>query len=324
MTMTVIDAPAPRLGGSGGGSQQAPAAVVMVRPHLFAPNLAECGDNTYMTAPRGDERAVAQAAYREVSIMADRLTDRGVRVHLFEDTGRLTPDSVFPNNWFSTHDDGALTLYPMKARNRRGERRTDIVDTLRGQYAVTHVRDYSAWEQAGQYLEGTGVLVLDHDTRVAYVCRSHRVNETLLRQFCSDHGYRAVVFDAVDRLGHPIYHTNVMMAVGTDVALVCLDAIASDLDRRTVRDELEAAGRHVISLTHEQVGEFAGNALEVRGSGAALLVMSSRGWRSLSRRSRSAVDSWVDVLTVDVPTIEHAGGSARCMMAGVHLPAIAS
>lgn len=305
-----------------GVSTQAPPAVVMVRPHLFAPNLADCGDNTYMSVPSGSEREVAQAAYAEVTTMAERLGDRGVRVHLFEDTGRLTPDSVFPNNWFTTHDDGTVTLYPMKARSRRGERRTDIVDALRESYAVSRVRDYSSWERAGRYLEGTGVLVLDHDTKVAYVCRSRRVNEGLLRRFCSDHGYRAVLFDAVDRLGHPIYHTNVMMAVGTDIALVCMDAIASDLDRRVVRDELEAAGRHVVTLTHEQVGEFAGNALEVRGASAPLLVMSARGWRSLRRREKAAVESWVDVLTVDVPTIEHSGGSARCMLAGVHLPPV--
>lgn len=305
-----------------GVSTQAPPAVVMVRPHLFAPNLADCGDNTYMSVPSGSEREVAQAAYAEVTTMAERLGDRGVRVHLFEDTGRLTPDSVFPNNWFTTHDDGTVTLYPMKARSRRGERRTDIVDALRESYAVSRVRDYSSWERAGRYLEGTGVLVLDHDSKVAYVCRSRRVNEGLLRRFCSDHGYRAVLFDAVDRLGHPIYHTNVMMAVGTDIALVCMDAIASDLDRRVVREELEAAGRHVVTLTHEQVGEFAGNALEVRGASAPLLVMSARGWRSLRRREKAAVESWVDVLTVDVPTIEHSGGSARCMLAGVHLPPV--
>lgn len=305
-----------------GVSTQAPPAVVMVRPHLFAPNLADCGDNTYMSVPSGSEREVAQAAYAEVTTMAERLGDRGVRVHLFEDTGRLTPDSVFPNNWFTTHDDGTVTLYPMKARSRRGERRTDIVDALRESYAVSRVRDYSSWERAGRYLEGTGVLVLDHDSKVAYVCRSRRVSEGLLRRFCSDHGYRAVLFDAVDRLGHPIYHTNVMMAVGTDIALVCMDAIASDLDRRVVREELEAAGRHVVTLTHEQVGEFAGNALEVRGASAPLLVMSARGWRSLRRREKAAVESWVDVLTVDVPTIEHSGGSARCMLAGVHLPPV--
>lgn len=292
----------------------------MIRPHRFTPNLAGSRDNTFLTSPGAGATQVARTAYAEVTAMAERLVDRGVEVHLFEDTGTDTPDSVFPNNWITTHDCGSVALYPMRARNRRAERRADIVAHLQSRYAVSGVRDYSSWERAGRYLEGTGVMVLDHRARVAYVCRSRRVSEMVLRRFCADHGYRAVVFDAVDRLGHPIYHTNVMMAVGTDLALVGLDAIASDLDRRIVREELEAAGRHVITLTQEQIASFAGNALEVRGSDGRILVISARGWRSLEPAQQEAVESWVEVLPVEIPTIEHAGGSARCMLAGIHLP----
>lgn len=294
--------------------------MVMIRPHRFTPNLAGSRDNSFLTTPAAGPTQVARTAYAEVTAMAGRLVDRGVEVHLFEDTGIDTPDSVFPNNWITTHECGSVALYPMRARNRRAERRADIVAHLESRYAVSAVRDYSSWERAGRYLEGTGVMVLDHRARVAYVCRSRRVSELVLRRFCADHGYRAVVFDAVDPLGHPIYHTNVMMAVGTDLALVGLDAIASDLDRRVVRDELEAAGRHVITLTQEQIASFAGNALEVRGSEGSVLVISARGWGSLARAQRAAVESWVDVLPVQIPTIEHAGGSARCMLAGIHLP----
>ncbi|HYN30141.1 MAG TPA: arginine deiminase-related protein [Dermatophilaceae bacterium] len=301
-------------------SVQAPASVVMVRPHHFAPDARLCRDNGFTTRAHGTASEVARAAHAEVSAMAERLAGAGVRVHLFEDASSATPDSVFPNNWFSTHDCGSLVLYPMRARTRRGERRRDVVDALAREYAVATVRDYSRAERTGRYLEGTGSMVLDHVARVAYVCRSRRVSAAVLRRFCADHGYRAVVVDAVDRAGRPIYHTNVMMSVGTDLALVCLEAVRDASARRALREELDGSGHEVVPLTLAQVGEFAGNALELTGSTDRVLVMSARGWASLDAAQRRVVGAHVDVLPVHVPTVEHAGGSARCMVAGVHLP----
>lgn len=299
---------------------QAPSAVVMVRPHHFTPNPQTLVDNEFMSVPDAPPDEVARAAYLEVTAMAGRLGAEGVEVHLVEDTGRATPDSVFPNNWFTTHHDGNLVLYPMRSPVRRWERRADVVGALYGHYAIGRTRDYSAWEEVGRYLEGTGAMVLDHLQRIAYVCRSRRADERLLELFCAEHGYRPVVFDATDRDGVAVYHTNVMMAVGTEVAIVALETVRDLTQRARLVHELEQSGRDVVSITEEQMGEFAGNALEVRARDHPLLVMSSRGWRSLDRGQRRRLEAAHAVLPVDVPTIEHAGGSARCMLAGIHAP----
>lgn len=306
--------------GAGEASRQAPAAVVMVRPHFFTPNPQALVDNGFMTVPGGDPDEVSRAAYREVTAMAERLQEEGVRVHLFEDLGRRTPDSVFPNNWFTTHPDGSLVLYPMRASVRRLERREDVVRDVCATYEVSRTRDYSLWEEIDCYLEGTGVMVLDHVHRIAYVCRSGRADEQLLDLFCVEQGYRPVVFDATDRHGVPIYHTNVMMSVGEQVAIVALETVRDPAQRERLVRELELSGRTVVPITEEQVGEFAGNALEVRAGNHPVLVMSARGWRSLRPRQQRVLESAHAVLPVEVPTIEHAGGSARCMLAGIHAP----
>ncbi len=308
------------LADSGPARAQAPAAVVMVRPHHYRFNAADCTDNAFLVAPTLPADALARAAHDEITAMAAALTARGVRVHLFDDRGTDTPDSVFPNNWFSTHGDGTVVLYPMRAASRRRERRTDIVETLRAEYAVTRVLDLSAAEQRGAFLEGTGALVLDHRERSAFVARSQRTDEGVLGRFCDEIGYVPVLFDAYGPDGAPIYHTNVMMNVGTDLALVCLDAIDAPRDRVRVRTLLEVSGRTVVPIDAGQMGEFAGNALEVTGRHGGLLVMSTRGWESLHASQRAAVEARVEVLPVSIPAVEHSGGSARCTLAGVHLP----
>lgn len=316
-----VDSPTRAAAPAGGPlGLQAPASVLMVRPHHFTPNPQTRVDNGFMSAPTGAPSEVARAAYLEVSVMAERLEQAGVDVHLVEDTGFATPDSVFPNNWFTTHHDGTLVLYPMRAPARRWERRPDIVAGVYERFQITRTRDYSTWEEVGRYLEGTGVLVLDHVDRIAYVCRSGRTDDRLLDVFCADQGYRPVAFDATDRAGVPVYHTNVMMAVGTTVAIVALETVRELTQRARLVHELEQSGREVVSITEEQLANFAGNALEVRAGEEPLLVMSSRGWRSLDRAQQRRLDAAHAVLPVDVPTIEHAGGSARCMLAGIHAP----
>ncbi len=300
-------------------TRHAPRAVVMVRPHHFVPNPQTRVDNAYQTVPTESAREVARAAYDEVTTMALALEDAGVKVHVYDDTGTSTPDSVFPNNWFSTEATGAITVFPMHSPNRRGERRADIVDDLSRRYRVSRVLDYSAYERDGVFLEGTGAMVLDHRTRRAYACRSHRMSEPLMRRFCAEFSYEPVVFDAFDDQGVPIYHTNVLMSVGTSTALVGLDAIPSPAERERVRLELESTGREVIALTRTQVAEFAGNALEVTTPSGNLLVMSARGVASLTKAQRATLEAATPILPVRIPTIEHAGGSARCMLAGIHL-----
>ncbi|ROS75384.1 citrulline utilization hydrolase CtlX [Cellulomonas sp. PhB143] len=301
-------------------SAQAPSAVVLVRPHRFSPNPATTTDNAFQsTDPTRDAAALAADAYAEATGVADALRATGVRVHVFEDTDDHRPDAVFPNNWFSTHAGGRVALYPMYSPSRRTERRADVVDLLARTYRVQEVVDYSPLEHDDVFLEGTGAMVLDHLDRVAYTARSHRANPDALFRFCSQFGYEPLVVDAADGDGTPIYHTNVLMCIATDVALVGLDLITAPAQRRLVAERLRASGRRVVALDERQVREFAGNAIEVRGRRGRVLVMSTRAAASLTAPQRRAIERTTPILALDIPTIELAGGSVRCMVAGIHL-----
>ncbi len=302
-------------------SIQSPAAVVMVRPHHFTPNPQTAADNAFQrtgsdTAPD----ALAQAAYREVSAAAATLRAQGVRVHLFEDTqaGR-TPDAVFPNNWFSTHAGGHIALYPMYSPNRRLERRQDVIELLKAEYRVQDVIDYSGLEPDGLFLEGTGAMVLDHVARIAYTARSNRANAIALERFATHFNYEPMAFDAVDAAGQAVYHTNVLMCVATDFALVGMELIADAARRAEVRSRLLESGRTLIELSAGQIGEFAGNALELSGSAGRILALSARALRSLRPQQIETMERSVRLVPLEVPTIELAGGSVRCMLAGIHL-----
>lgn len=300
---------------------QAPDAVLMVRPHHFVPNPATISDNLFQErSPISASPELADAAFREVTAMVTRLREAGVRVYLFDDESSDTPDSVFPNNWLSTHPDGRVALYPMYAPNRRAERRVDIVHALRADFQVNGVHDYSVLEDDCLYLEGTGSMVLDHVQRIAYVARSFRSHDRAADMVCRDLGYEPVIFSSLDSRGTPIYHTNVMMSVGSTVALVALDSFERRAERDAVEARLTASGRVVVPLTQDQVDEFAGNTIELRGEAGPCLVLSTRAHDSLTTEQRALLSEHVTLLTVHVPTIELAGGSVRCMVAGIHLP----
>lgn len=301
-------------------SAQAPAAVVMVRPHCFRSNPDTMRDNTFQHASTTDDaQGVATAAYQEVSAMAEQLEKAGIRVHLFEDPSEQTPDSVFPNNWFSTHAGGHVAIYPMCAPSRQKERRWDIIDLLKTSYRVQDVIDYSGLEQDQVYLEGTGAMVLDHIDRVAYVARSSRADPLALERFCTHFNFEPMVFDATDAAGQPIYHTNVLMCIGTDFAMAGFDMIGNVARREDIKTRLIENGRILIHLSIRQIGEFAGNAIELQGANRRVLALSSRALRALDASQIKALESSVDLLPLNVPTIELAGGSVRCMLAGVHL-----
>jgi hypothetical protein len=303
-----------------GLSVQAPRAVVLIRPHSFQPNPHTRDDNCFQGY---DERRtpgqIAAAAYTEATRVAERLTEAGVRVHLFEDETVSTPDSVFPNNWFSTHSGGRVAVYPMYSPSRQRERRSDVVEMLKAEYRVQEVIDYSGLERDGIYLEGTGAMVVDHIDRVVYAARSNRTNEVALERFCTQFNYEPMLFDAVDSTGRPIYHTNVLMCIGTEFAMIGLSAITNPTRRAQVRRRIEETGRTVIDLTPAQVHEFAGNAIELTGSSGRVLAISSRAMMALSPSQLSVIEASATPLAADVPTIELAGGSVRCMIAGVHL-----
>lgn len=301
-------------------SPQAPAAVVMVRPHAFRSNPDTMGDNAFQqSSPQDANAAIANAAFEEVTVMARTLQEAGVTVHLFEDASDRTPDSVFPNNWFSTHAGGHVAIFPMAAPNRQLERRWDIIDLLKRHYRVQDVIDYSGLEQDHVYLEGTGAMVLDHIDRVAYVARSNRADPLALERFCTHFNFEPMAFDASDAAGQAIYHTNVVMCIGTEFAMAGFDMITNAQRRQEVRERLTENGRTLVDLSASQIGEFAGNALELQGKESRLLALSSRALRALTARQTATLERSVQLLPLDVPTIELAGGSVRCMLAGIHL-----
>lgn len=301
-------------------SIQAPSAVVLIRPHSFRPNPETARDNAFQAKETtADRHGLAAAAYEEVTALARALEMAGVTVHLFEDTDSMRPDSVFPNNWLSTHAGGHIGVYPMYTPNRRTERRPDILEFLKGHYRVQDVIDYSGLELDDVFLEGTGAMVLDHSDRVAYAARSNRADPVALERFCTNFGYEPMTFDAVDSDGIAIYHTNVMMCVATDFTMIGSEMIPSEKRRSQVVERLAASRRQVIELTHHQIAEFAGNAIELNGTEGRVLALSRRALESLTPAQKEVIKRSCQILPVDVPTIELAGGSVRCMIAGIHL-----
>lgn len=302
-------------------SVQAPSAVILIRPHHFSVNPVTAADNAFQEVPNLAPEVIAKGAYSEASALQSALEGAGVRVHVFEDDETSRPDSVFPNNWLSTHIGGHVAVYPMFAPNRRLERRWDVVDMLKEKYRVQDVIDYSGLEVDGIYLEGTGAMVLDNDERVAYVVKSSRADPIALERFCTNFGYEPMVFEATDPTGKPIYHTNVMMTIATEFALVGTEMIQPPERRQEIIERLESSGRKVITLDFDQIANFAGNCLELTGSEGRILALSQRALESLRPEQIEIIERSCKLVAVPVPTIELSGGSVRCMIAGIHLTA---
>ena len=299
--------------------KQAPGAVVMVRPHHFVTNPQTETDNAFQQAPSAPD-LVARLAYEQVTKAALLLRVKGIDVLLFEDESTKTPDSVFPNNWFSTHTNGSVCIYAMYPENRRLERRSDIIETLKSQYIVNQVIDYSPYETQDLFLEGTGAMVLDHPNQIAYAVRSHRCSEPVFEQFCQQLNYSPVLFDASDCNGRAVYHTNVLMCVGTEYALISEQMIRDEAQRQNVINTIKDSGKTFVSLTEEQINQFAGNALEVESEQGRFLVLSQTAHNALTSTQIKQLSQYVTLLPIDVSALEHAGGSIRCMLAGIHLP----
>jgi len=302
--------------------QQSANAVVMIRPFRFYPNPETASDNAFQReVAQKDADTISRTAHEEFDQAVELLRGAGVTVHVFEDTASPEkPDAVFPNNWFSTHHDGRVALYPMYSPARRNERRRDVIDELGKLYRISALVDYSSSEQRGLHLEGTGSLVLDYVSRIAYVSLSKRSDRELVERFCQDFNFDPVLFESVGDDGRPIYHTNVVMSVGSEFALVGLDLIPDPGQRKTIRRRLEASGKRVIELDRAQIANFAGNALELRNDSEKLLVLSRRATAALTTQQRNEIERHARLLPLALPTIELAGGSARCMMATIHLP----
>jgi hypothetical protein len=302
--------------------QQSANAVVMIRPCRFYPNPETASDNAFQReVAEGTTEALSRSAQNEFDQAVEILRSAGVTVHVFEDTpSPEKPDAVFPNNWFSTHQDGRVALYPMYSPARRNERRQDVIDELEKNYRISALVDYSFYEKRHLYLEGTGSLVLDHVNRIAYVSLSKRADRDPLGKFCTDFDYEPMPFESMGDDGRPIYHTNVVMCIGSKFALVGLELIADRAVREKIRQCLEAGGKTVIELDRNQIANFAGNALELHNEDEKLLVLSARAVAALSSQQQDEIERHARLLELSIPTIELAGGSARCMIAAVHLP----
>lgn len=306
---------------------QTSAAVLMVRPMHFAANPETARSNFFQNAA-GAEPDVAARAQREFDGLALALAKAGVVVHEFAgQRERVVPDEIFPNNWLSLHADGTAVLYPMLAANRRLERRPALLEALHNEhgYRVERVIDLTHLEARGEFVEGTGSLVLDRERHVAYACRSPRTTSAAVAEFCAKLRYDAVEFSAFDRAGRPLYHTNVLMTLGTRFAACCLDAIADTTERQSVIAALERSGHEIVALDFAELEGFAGNMLELRGRDGPVIALSTTALTALAPSSRRALDRHGTLIAADVRTIEKAGGgSVRCMLAEVALPRAAT
>jgi hypothetical protein len=305
---------------------QTTSAVMLIRPVRFQSNAQTAANNSFQDHDAAPDPVVAQRdALVEFERLVAALEGAGVRVNVFDDLQEPhTPDSIFPNNWFSSHQDGSVILYPMFAPNRRSERRMDIVASLSDQlgFRIDKIIDLSGHEMLEQYLEGTGSMVLDRSNKIAYACHSARTHRDLLLRFAESTGYQVISFAAEDDGGAEIYHTNVLMCVGQRFAAVCLDAIQDPAVRSRVEQTLTETGHQLVSLSLEQMSHFAGNMLELTSTeGEPLIAMSQSAFDCLGEGQRTLLAEHGRLLPVDIETIERcAGGSLRCMIAELHLP----
>ncbi len=309
--------------------QQTTNHIMMIRPVMFRFN-EQTAVNNYYQHDSGTETAesVQEHAQNEFDVFVKRLRGKGVNVTVINDTlDPSTPDSIFPNNWVSFHQDGTVGLYPMFAENRRLERREDIFDQLKSQdgFEIKQFVDFTEFEKESKFLEGTGSMILDRPNKIVYAAISERMNETVLLDFCSKFGYRPVVFTAyqsVDGKRLPIYHTNVMMCIAETFAVVCLDSIDNEEEKESLISSIDQTGKELITITEDQCQQFAGNMLQVIGAEEErFLVMSSAAYHSLSPDQITRINKHCEIIHSNLSTIETlGGGSARCMMAEVFLP----
>ncbi|MFA6643563.1 MAG: arginine deiminase-related protein [Bacteroidales bacterium] len=304
---------------------QTTSKILMVRPARFAFN-EETAENNYfqirseLSDQESEKERISEEAIKEFDAFVKLLRANDVDVTVVQDTpDPHTPDSIFPNNWFSSHFSGELVLYPMFAPNRRQERKPHIIELLKRNMNHRKVVDFTFWENEGEYLEGTGSMVFDRRKKIAYCCRSPRTSEKVLADFCSRMNFQPVIFDAVDKNNNNIYHTNVMMAIGMQVAVICLESIKDVDERKKVISQLNSTGKIIVDISLEQVSQFAGNMIEVKSrNGSPLMIMSASAHNSLTSSQENIISTYNRIVSAELGTIEkNGGGSARCMIAEI-------
>ena len=304
---------------------QTTSNILMIRPVNFGYNQETAESNAFQNAEFSEQNKEKsqQIALSEFDEMVSQLRKVGVNITVIDDTpDPYTPDSIFPNNWVSFHGNGTIITYPMQAKNRRLERREDIIEQISASFYINRRIDLSGFEHENKFLEGTGSMVLDRKYKIAYACLSPRTQADVLKEFSAQMNYEVITFNAVDKVGKQIYHTNVVMCIGDMFAVICLEAIP-DLDEKLmVRNSLEQSGKRVIDISLEQMNQFAGNMLEVKSQkGEKILVMSNSAYYSLKPKQLEILIEYCTIYHFDLTMIEaNGGGSARCMMAEIHLP----
>ena len=306
--------------------RQSTNSILMIRPNNFGFNEETANDNHYQNKEFFESNS-NENAQKEFDNMVKNLKQNGISVHVFQDDDiNYTPDSIFPNNWISFHENGDIGLYPMYAKNRRLERRPEVLEFLeeRG-FGIENIVDYSGAESENKFLEGTGSMILDRENRIAYCSISNRSNEDLFIDFCEDFEFTPVLFNSYQSVGDerlPIYHTNVMMCVTMSYVVICLDAIGDKKQRENVSEFIKKSEKELINISENQVEKFAGNMLELlNDKGESVLVMSKSAENSLSENQKNTITNYSKIISSDINTIELCGGgSARCMMAEIFLP----
>lgn len=300
---------------------QTTSHILMIRPVNFLFNRQTAVNNTFQVA--SDDNEVQQKALKEFDGFVEKLQSKKIDITIINDTPEPhTPDSIFPNNWISFHNDGTVVLYPMFAENRRLERKPNIIDQIQSKFVVSNKIDLSEYEEQQKFLEGTGSVVLDRDKRIAYACVSPRTDEKVFREFCRIMNYEPVLFHAVDKHAGAIYHTNVMMCVADKFIVICLESIPDKNEIKTVTETINRSGKEMIDISPDQMNHFAGNMLQVNNEeGKKYLVMSTQAYDSLTSEQICKFEKFNEIIHSSLNTIEkNGGGSARCMMAEVHLP----
>lgn len=300
---------------------QTTSHLLMIKPIHFGFNTETAVNNAFQI--ENADKNVQAKALKEFNDFVMLLQNYGVDVTVIDDTAiPYTPDSIFPNNWVSFHQDGTLLLYPMYAENRRAERKEHVLRKIAEKFAVRRQIDLSTYEEQNLFLEGTGSMVLDRENSIAYACLSPRTHERLLAEFCQKMNYTPVLFNASDGNGKAIYHTNVLMCVADRYAVICLESITTPAQKELVIKTISNTNKVIVAITLNQMNHFAGNMLQVENDkGEKLLVMSSQAYEALTKEQIHQLNKYNRIIHSPLPTIEtNGGGSARCMMAEIHLP----
>ena len=294
--------------------------ILMVRPFQFYFNQQTAANNFFQSninIENANELAIA-----EFDAMVEKLRAHQIKVNVVQDTkDPSTPDSIFPNNWVSTHTNGTLCLYPMYAENRRAERKSSVIEFLQSNYKIENTLDLTDLEKEGIFLEGTGSMVLDHQNKIAYGCLSERLDKNAFNEWCDKMQFKPIAFKALDDKAQPIYHTNVLMCMANQFVVICLDSIPNEQERQMLLDSFARTNKEVIEISQDQLNHFAGNMLQVFDiTEKPHLIMSEQAYKSLHTAQLKSLEKYNPLLPISIPTIEAlGGGSTRCMMAEIYL-----